>query len=112
MNDDDDQLPRASHLSVSIWTSAGPCAPKIPPPYARVSGVFLGVVGRSVCFHTMCSQGRFPNHLLHSTFSWMCTTRAEAMVAIGQAVVYELPPHAPPMVHGRRAGRCGQDGLS
>ena len=26
------------------------------------------------------------------------------MVAIGQAVVYEFPPHAPPMVHGRRAG--------
>ena len=24
------------------------------------------------------------------------------MVAIGQAVVYEFPPHAPPMVHGRR----------
>ena len=26
---------------------------------------------------------------LHSTFFWMCTARAEAMVTIGQAVVYE-----------------------
>ena len=40
------------------------------------------------------------------------TTRADAMVAIGQVVVYEFPPHAPPMVHGRRVGHCGQDGLS
>ena len=26
------------------------------------------------------------------------------MVAIGQAVVYELPSHASPLVHGRRTG--------
>eukprot|EP00966_Prymnesium_polylepis_P295315 6819587-Prymnesium_polylepis.1 len=33
--------------------------------------------------------GTFSLYQSHSTFSWMCNVRAEAMVAIGQAVVYE-----------------------